>query len=116
MPGVPPDHVPPVVASVSVVVKPTQTEATPPIAAGVALTVTVAVREHPVVGSVVIMVPVPGTIPETTPFTSTVKFDDVVLHITPGVRLLSVVVRPGHTDNVPLIAEGSALIVMFAVV
>jgi hypothetical protein len=56
-------HVPPVAASVNVVLAPTHNDREPPIAGGVATTVTVVVVEQPVAATIKLIVAVPGDIP-----------------------------------------------------
>ena len=106
-------HVPPAVASPNVVVDPTHTERVPVIAAGNGLTVTVAVREHPV-GKVYDITEVPAETPVTTPVDElTVATAGVaLLQVPPAVALLNVVVDPTQTDIVPVITAGSGLIVI----
>jgi len=113
-------HTPPVVASVNVVVLPTQTDLVPPIAAGAegnAYTVTVVVLVQPPLFLKVITL-----VPATTPFTRPVLLivATVVFADTQGVVVAAVpdpvnwVVNPAQTVNVPVIV-GIALTVTVAV-
>jgi hypothetical protein len=107
-------QVPPVVPSLNVVVKPTQTDAIPVIAAGTGFTVTTAVCLQPV-DNVQVIVDVPELTPLTTPDEEPTVATDVVLllHVAPEPPL-SVVVLPAHTVNVPVIT-GTGLTVTTAV-
>lgn len=111
-PGLPDDHAPEGVASARVVVLPMQTERIPVIAAGTALTVTVAVVVQPAL-VVYVMIEVPAPMPVTIPDEAPTVATAVVplTHVPPGDALLSVVVDPAQTDSVPVIAGGAGLTV-----
>ena len=105
-------HVPPVGVELNVVVEPIQTDAVPVIAAGEALTVTVANDSQPVPKEYVI-VAVPAATPDTTPvveFTVAVPVAPLV-HVPPVGEQLNVVVDPAHTASVPVIAPGDVFTV-----
>jgi len=96
-------HVPAPVASVSVTLEHAVTGALPPIAAGAASTLTVAVAALPHVGVYDITV-VPADIAVTTPLEFIEPTDGVeLLHVPPTVTSDSVVVVPVHNDVVPVI-------------
>lgn len=99
-------HVPPP-ASLRVVVLPAHTVATPVIAPGSGLTVTVVIRMQPV-GNVYVIGALPADIPVTILLTDPIVAIPVapLLHVPPRVALLSVVVLPSHTDVVPDIVDG----------
>jgi len=96
-------HVPPEVASIAVVVEPTQTTSVPVIAAGMGLTVITAVTGAPVV--VYEMVAVPAvcavTIPEDAPMLATAGLLLVHVPVT-GVED-NVDEPPGQSDRTPVI-------------
>ncbi len=106
-------HVPPVTASVSVVVNPIHTLLVPDIAAGNGFTVNVIDVAHPVASSVYVIsvVPVvrPVTIPDVDPIDATV---DVPLLQVPPPAPVSVAAFPAHSADVPVIEAGKALIVI----
>ena len=103
------DHVPPEVALERVVVDPTQASDIPPIDAGFALTVTVAVARQPV-DTEYDMVDVPGEFPVTIPELPIVATPVLLLdHVPPVVELASVCVEPLHIEKVPVIADGTEL-------
>lgn len=98
----------------SIVVRPTQTEATPPMALGIALTVTFLTAKHPD-GNVYVMLTVLAAMPVTTPEAFTVAIaPDAVVQAPAGV-LLSVVVAATQTLATPVIAVGLAFIVTVTV-
>jgi hypothetical protein len=106
-------HEPPVVTSASVVFNPSHTVAVPVIADGSGVTVTTTVVRHPV-GKVYVMVTGPEVVPPVTipDEVPTVAIERLpLLQIPPAVALLSVVVSPGHTVRVPVIAAGSGFTV-----
>lgn len=101
-------HVPPVTASLKMIVKPWQTLAAPVIAEGVGRTVTVVIVMHPFV---YVITAVPGAMPETMPVVAPIVAVPVLLllHVPPVVALLSVVMAvPMHTTVLPVIAAGLA--------
>lgn len=101
-------HEPPETEFVSVIDCATQTEAGPPIAAGVLLTVTTCVTVLP--PAVYDTVAVPDEIPPTTPDVAlTVATPTALLaHVPPDTLLLSVIVFPEHTwKGEPVIAGSS---------
>ena len=117
-------HIPPVVASVSVVVPLGQSDNVPLIAPGDALTVIVSVTAQAVDG-VYVMVAVAATSdPVTTPVAKTVAPVEpmvatpvlLLVHIPPVVASLRLSVAPWHTEAAPLIALVAALTVTIAVV
>jgi hypothetical protein len=103
-------HMPPVAASLSVIVPPTATADEPVIAAtdGTASTVTTLVAVQPVVAAKV-MVAVPADMPATTPeINPTVATDGVLLvHDVPLPLLVNITVLPTHRPALPAIAAGS---------
>jgi hypothetical protein len=105
-------HVPPDVVLNNDVVAPWQTLIVPKMTDGTGVTVTMAVREQPVERAYVIT-DVPGITPVTTPdVRSTVAIDGLLLvHVPPAEALLSAVVEPSHTEVVPAISAGRALLV-----
>lgn len=101
-------HVPPVMASLRMMVKPWQTFATPIIAEGVGRTVTVVIVIHPFV---YVMTDVPGAMPETIPVVEPIVAVPVLLllHVPPVVALLKVETAvPIHITVVPVMAAGLA--------
>jgi hypothetical protein len=111
-------HVPPVVAQLISVVKPTQTLAVPVIASGLGLTVTILVVEHPV-GNIYETTAVPLATPVTTPVAepTTAILVLLQLQVPPVVAQARLVLNPVQTFNVPVIVAGSGftLTVTFAV-
>lgn len=103
MPVLPLSHVPPGVASVSVVVSPGHTLSVPLMAAGKGFTVTTVVVMQPV-ANVYVITAVPAAMPVTTPVDgATVATSRLpLLHVPPGMVLLSVVVAPSHTLATPV--------------
>ena len=105
-------HVPLPVASLNVVVKPTQTVSVPVIDAGNGLTVTTLVAIQPVARAKVIV-----EVPDDTPVTIPVEEPTVAIpvlplvHVPPLVTSLKVVVIPAQTTAVPLIDEGNGFTV-----
>ena len=104
-------HMPPVVASLKVIVLPTQTPGAPKIAGGAAVTVNVMVAVHPE-GSKYFIVVVPTewlvTIPVTEPIVATDEL--TLLHVPPGVGSLNVVVVPTQIAVAPVM-DGTGIIV-----
>lgn len=98
---------PPAVALVSVVLLPTQMSLTPTMMDGSGFTVTSSSLRQPV-GSVYVIIVVPGYIPVTTPVPASMLAGAPLgpLQIPTGV-LASVVVRPSHTCGLPVIGVGS---------
>jgi hypothetical protein len=105
------DHVPPGVASESVMVEATQTEPAPVMPAGSALTVIAFTVKQPP-GSVYVMFVVPEAIPVTTPVVLTVPTAVLLLdHVPPDVLCVKVAVLPTQTAEGPEIAAGALLTV-----
>ena len=75
-------------------------------AAGNGLTTTNAVAIQPV-DNVYVMVAVPAATPVTVPPLTLATPALLVLHVPPLVASLNEVVRPAHTDMVPVIAAGT---------
>jgi hypothetical protein len=108
-------QVPPAVVLASEVVRPWHTVSVPVIAAGNALTVAVAVVIQPE-GNVYVMSVVAVAMPVTTPEASMVATEVTALdHVPPEAAVLSVVILPSHTDNVPVIGAGRAFTFTVAV-
>jgi hypothetical protein len=109
-------HTPPGVVFVRFVVWPWHTIPVPDMAAGNALTVTVAVRIQPA-SDVPVMIVVPGKLPVTTPVPASIVATAVVLllQLTPAVALPKAVVAPWHTCGLPVMAAGNAFTVTPAV-
>ena len=106
-------HVPPVVVSARVIVRPTQTnEAEEVIAPTLPNTFTVAVTEQPA-ALIYVIVAAPGEMPLTTPVPEPIvaMAGLLLLHVPPVVALLRVVVKPGQTLVVPVIAVGNGFTV-----
>ena len=107
------DHVPLPVASLNVVVLPTQTFVVPVMDAGFELTVTIAVAVQPVPVEYV-MVAVPPETPVTTPVEEPTVATPIEpeLHVPPLVPSVRRVVEPIHTDESPPIGatNGNGLI------
>jgi hypothetical protein len=115
MPGALLLQVPPVTASVRIVVEAWHTVKLPVIAAGNGFTVKIAVVVQPV-GKVYVILVVPASIPDTTPPASIVATVVILLaHVPPAVASVSVVVRPWQTLSVPVMIEGSEFTVTIAV-
>src|SRR5258708_7354492 len=95
-------HVPPGVASVSVVADPTHTFVTPPIPAGTGLTVRPEAFVQPEQAFIPVTVPVPLT---------KARDGSLLVQVPPGVASLNAVVAPGHTVSVPDMGSGEALTV-----
>lgn len=107
-------HVPPVTASVSVVVCPTHNPLSPLIA-GAVLMVTVLVATHPAPATYDIT-EIPPAMPVTLPELSTVASAVLLLlQVPPVVASASVVVCPAHTVAVPVIAALPAFTVKLTV-
>jgi hypothetical protein len=106
------DHVPPGIVLIRAVDCPEHTESVPVIGPGAAFTVATAVVKQPV-GSVYVIVDVPGATPNKAPFAEPIVAMPVVLlaHVPPPVVLVSVEVAPTHTDRTPPMFGGSALTV-----
>lgn len=106
-------HVPPGVASASVVVELTQMLLTPVGTAGVVLTVTTTVAKQPPPNVYVIVgVPAatPVTIPEELPTVASARL--LLVHVPPETALVNVVVNPTHTLVVPEKEPGEGLTVI----
>ena len=100
-------HVPPAVASISMVLAPAHTEVTPVIAAGSRFTVTAIAAAHPaavVYTIVVVSADTPATMPEARPTLATPVL--TLLHDPPVRELCNGVVLLTQTDAVPVIAGG----------
>ncbi len=110
-------HVPPGVASVSVIEEPRQIAPAPVMDDGVGVIVTMTVVRQPV-PSVYVITAVPAVIPVTTPVPAPTEATDVLLllHAPPPVASLSVVVAPTHALAVPVITDGVGDTVNVAVV
>ena len=108
-------HVPPGVASLSVVVKPKHTAGVPRIADnGFTVAVTVAIQ---VVGSIYVIIGLPAATPVTVPSVPTsARPVLLLLQMPPGVWSLSDVVSVAQTIGVPEIPDGFGLTVTLAVV
>lgn len=108
-------HVPPP-EFVSVVVLPTHTRSVPPMADGADITVIVRVAAQPV-GSVYVISAVPVATAVTRPVVDPIVATAVLLlvHVPPGIELVSVVVLPAHNELSPDIGA-SALTVTTCVV
>lgn len=101
-------HVPPVTASLRMIVKPWQTFVAPVIDAGVGSTVTAVIVIHPFV---YVIVAVPGAMLEMIPVVAPTVAVPVLLllHVPPVVVLLSVVIAaPIHIVVVPVMGAGLA--------
>jgi hypothetical protein len=103
-------HVPPVVASANVVVRPEQTLVAPVIAAGVGLT-TKAIEVAQPVGNVNVMVNDPALTPVTIPVAAptVANVGLLLVQVEAPDPLVSVLVLPSQTLAVPPIAAGSGL-------
>jgi hypothetical protein len=110
-------HEPPGVASVKVIVEPTQTAGVPAIAAGEALTVIILFTIHPA-PTVYVMLAVPAVMPVTIPSPEPTRAiaTEPELHEPPVDELDKVIVLPVHTLPGPEIADGAGLTVTTAVV
>ena len=106
---VPLTHVPPAGTSLNAVVRPAHTVSVPEIAAGNELTVTTAVLIQPV-GSVYVIVSIPGVTPFTIPVEPMVAFPLLAIQVPPPASD-NVVVRPRHTVSDPEIAFGNGFTV-----
>ena len=106
-------HVPPPAASDKLRLAPEQTEPLPVMAAGSGLTVTIVLTEHPAAVTLMVTVVVTVTVPAVTmPVEPTAAMPEaLLLHTTPGVPSVSVVLRPEHTLVVPVMLAGSGLTV-----
>jgi len=105
-------HVPPEVAFVTIAADPTHTFVAPPIAAGSAFTVTVAVERQPVALIVYDTSAKPELTPVTVPKPLIVAIDGaLLLHTPPDVTFERFVVDPWHTTAEPDIAAGVGLTV-----
>ena len=115
--GVEDDHVPPVVASLSVTDEPAPVHrvVTPVIAPGNGFTVTTAVLTQP--DTLYEILTAPAATPVTSPAVPTVATAVLLLlHVPPVTVELKVVTDPGQTVAVPVSAGGKALTVTVAVV
>jgi len=103
-------HVPPVVASLNVVVANGQRTIVPVIAAGSGLTVSVVVVKHPVGAVYVIITVVPPVTPVTIPDDEpTVALAVLLLvHVPPAGVDVSVILAPGQAIDGPAIGVGGA--------
>ena len=110
-----PLHVPPVTASLSVIVDPAHTDEGPEIAAGSGLTASVAVRTQPD-GIVYDIVAVPAIIPLAIPVVPPIVATDrlLLLHVPPVDASVNVVVEPTHAANMP--DTGSIVLTVITVV
>jgi hypothetical protein len=109
-------HVPPIEASVSVIVAPTHTAPGPLIGTGSGLTVTITVLTQPVL-SVYVTGAVPVDIPNTIPDVEPIEAAPLpVLHIPPPVASLNATNEPAHTIGVPDMAAGNEFTVTAVVV
>jgi hypothetical protein len=108
-------QLPPSVALARLVERPIQTLAVPEIAAGSALTVTIACLKHPV-GNVYVIEAVPAETPVNTPALALIVATDVLplLHIPPVTGLDKDAVSPWQTAIVPVISPGNELTVIVA--
>ena len=108
-------QLPPLVASVSVVVEPTHTCVKPPIVAGKGLTVNTRVVKQPA-GKVYVITAGPTVTPVTTPEAEPTDATPEALLVQrpPDTELVNVVVRPRHTLFEPPIADGEGLTVAVA--
>ena len=100
---------PPTVASLKVVVRPTQTESIPVIEDGEVFTVTTAVEKQLPTVYVIVGVPAatPPTVPAPAPDAMTVAWAVLLLLQMPAaVASLRTVVRPVHTVCVPVMLAG----------
>ena len=111
IPVLPLVHVPPLVASLKVVVKPAQTDAVPVIDDGNGFTVATIVVIQPV-ARVYVIVEVPDDTPVTMPVDEPIVAMPVLplVHVPPPASL-SVVVKPAQTTAVPVIEDGNGLTV-----
>ena len=104
-------HMPPEVASLSVVVPPLHITVVPVMGAGLGLTVMVVLVVQPAV-EVYMIVTVPGVRPVNTPPILIVPTKGLELvHAPPGVRQPTVIVLPTHTEVAPVIGAGNGAIV-----
>jgi hypothetical protein len=110
-------HVPPPVASPSVVVAPTHRLIIPVTGAGIVSTISGLLMEQPVAPRVYMIVTVPAATPVTTPVdTPTLPIAGALLiHVPPGTTSVSVTADPTHTAPGPIIAAGNALTVTITV-
>ena len=109
-------HVPPAVASVRVVVKPTQTAAVPKIGVGNGFTVTIAVTIS-VDGKVYVITDVPAVTPVTMPEDDpTVTLPLPLLHVPSPPASVNAVVDNSHTLRFPFITGKVVLTVTMVVV
>ena len=109
-------QVPPEVASLNVVVKPTHTVEVPEIAAGKGLTVTLVTARHPVLSTYEITATppvIPVTVPEVASMVAIAVLE--LLHVPPPGRSVRKVMEPAQTVVVPLMAKGVVLTVTVAV-
>ena len=105
-------HTPNSVALVNVVDEPEHTDEAPPMAAGVAATLTIPVAMQPV-GNIYVIADVPAATPVTIPDEDPIVAVEVELldHGPPEEVLLSVVVDPIHTLSVPEMVFGKGFMV-----
>ncbi len=104
-------HVPPVVADVRAVVLPAQSVSVPPIAAGVATTVTVDIVRQPAAVYVIGVVPIdtPVTTPEV--LLTVALVEKVTAHVPPVGVDANEALLPSHMPNEPVIDVGAAFTV-----
>jgi hypothetical protein len=106
------DHTPPLTVFVSVVVEPGQALSNPPMAVGIAFTVTtmVALQPEP---RVYVMIAVPAATPVTTPELATVATEVLLLlqDSPPDDAQLSAVVPAGQTEVAPVILAANGVTV-----
>jgi hypothetical protein len=109
MPVLDDDHVPLPDEQARVVVAPWHILVVPVRATGAATTVTTEVAVQPVEERVKLITAVPELMPVTTPVEALTVATLVLLllHVPVPEELLNVVVRPGHTVKVPVLAEGA---------
>lgn len=109
-------HVPPAVASLSVMAEPMHTPGPPVMAAGSGLTVTAVVMIQ-VVGSVYVMVALPGATPVTTPVPEVTVAIAVLLllHVPPKLPSDNINVDPWQKGTLPDMAAGNGLTVAVTV-
>jgi len=102
-------HVPPLNVLLNVVVAPMHTEERP-VTDGIAFIVCTRVVKQPVLDIAYVIVTVPPLTPVTIPEEELMVATPVLLllHTPPPVALLNVMLAPGHTADVPVMAAGAA--------
>lgn len=110
-------HVPPAVASLSVIVTPTHSELEPCIGVTLEVTVNTAIAGQPPAVYETVVVPVYVLLAVTRPVElPMVAMSELLrLHVPPTVASVSVVVLPPHKESAPPIADGAVPTVMVAV-